>query len=201
MSVNFYYFSLIIFILAYLCITIFKKHYIMYCEKISKKLSIHLKKDDALKINFLYMVILLLIVIWVTILYFYQKHAPYSTIGFIKRNDLLYKIAIPIFFFLFGLLASYGKKLIYYYLKNPIYITKTLILTGNHILLFYFLYFSSKLLIIIIASIYFIFIINYFLDFRKRINKLSNKEFLIQFIWLLWIYFYTNFILIYQLIN
>ena len=201
MSIHFYYFSMIIFIFTYLCTIIFKNHYLKYFKKIREKLSAHLKKSEELKINSLYMIILLLTVIWITIIYFYQKYAPYSTTVFLKKNDLLYKIGIPIFFFLFGLLASHGKMILHYYLKEPIYITKTLILTGNYILLFYFLYCGSKMMIIIIASIYLIFIINYFLDFRKKINQLNNKEFIIQFIWLLWIYFCTNFILIYQLIN
>ncbi len=210
MRINFYIFCCIAFIISYILIA-FQQQDSSYLKNITKKFSnIKLKDEGDQKIKILYNILLIFITFFITIILsiqrytfnnmsLYHKYFFYNIIY--HNNETIYRISIAILFFLIGLLTSFGKKLIKSFINNFINYYKTLIITGNYIVLLYLSHYISTKFIILIVIIHLIFIINYFMTFQKLKSKMSGKEFILNFIWLLWICFSNSFILIYQIIN
>lgn len=210
MRINFYIFCCIVFIISYILIS-FQQHNSSYLKNITKKFSnIKLNDEDDQKIKILYNIILIFITFFITIILLiqrytfnnmplYHKYFFYNIIY--HNNETIYRISIAILFFLIGLFTSFGKKIIKSFINNFITYYKTLIITGNYIVLLYLSHYISTKFIILIVIIHLIFIVHYFITFQKLKSKMSGKEFILNFIWLLWICFSNSFILIYQIIN
>lgn len=210
MKRNFYILCCIIFIITYF-LMLFQKSNNPYMKKLAKKLvNIKLKDEEDQKIKILYNIILIAITFSITVLVLLQKYtfnnmSLYDKYFFYNiiyhNNETIYRIVIAIIFFLIGLFSSFGKKLIKSFINNFINYNKTLIITGNYIVLLSLLKFFPSKIIILITIIHLVCIINYIISFQQLKNKMSNKEFILHFIWLLSICFSNSFILMYQLIN
>ena len=68
------------------------------------------------------------------------------------------------------------------------------------ILLYFVNNFSTKK-VIIASLIHIIFLTDYIIDFQKFKNEINNKNFIVYFCFLTWLYFSNSFILMYQFIN
>lgn len=125
----------------------------------------------------------------------------YNPIFFPKYIELSYKIAIAIMFFIAGVLAWNIKKDIKYSTLESIRIIKVIILAGNYMILLYFVNNFSTKKVIIASLIHLIFLTDYIIDFQKFKNEINNKNFIVYFCFLTWLYFSNSFILMYQFIN
>lgn len=125
----------------------------------------------------------------------------YNPIFFPRYIELSYKIAIAIMFFIAGVLAGNIKKYIKYSALESIRIIKVIILAGNYMILLYFVNNFSTKKVIIASLIHLIFLTDYIIDFQKFKNEINNKNFIVYFCLLTWLYFSNSFILMYQFIN
>ena len=125
----------------------------------------------------------------------------YNPIFFPRYIELSYKIAIAIMFFIAGVLAGNIKKNIKYSALESIRIIKVIIIAGNYMILLYFVNNFSTKKVIIASLIHLIFLTDYIIDFQKFKNEINNKNFIVYFCLLIWLYFSNSFILMYQFIN
>lgn len=197
MNIKFYLISISIFFITYLFTIILKNQINHYIEKVMNN---KFKNNDSTnKTNILYYYILLFLIIWITILKLYIIYNPYSIL--LGKNQLIYQLGIYILLFLSGVIYAQGKNLLIFLYTNFIHIIKTIILTGTYIILLNITKNNYFWLIFLLSFINMFYIIDFLIYFEKEKEKMKTKEFILNFIWLLWINFGNSFILIYSFIN
>ena len=183
----------VVYLLLIICKKFYKRHYK------EKEISKNLDKKEKSKIEFISVIFLFAMVVINTFIFIEKK--LYNPIFFPKYIELSYKIAIAIMFFIAGVLAGNIKKDIKYSTLESIRIIKVIILAGNYMILLYFVNNFSTKKVIIASLIHIIFLTDYIIDFQKFKNKINNKNFIVYFCFLTWLYFSNSFILMNQFIN
>lgn len=200
MKIEFYLICFIGCIIYYLLFNIFfKKKIINNINAGIKLLNLSINNNDKKKIGSIYNFLILFLILFSIINYLYVNFIlDVNTISFGKNKIVCY-IALPIIFFMIGILVANLKKFICYFSEKFSYLLNCLILTLSTILLLQINKYCISPLVIFFS------ILNlgcFYYLFRGFKNvKIEGLEFIFNFILLLLINFINTFIFIYNIWN
>lgn len=174
----------------YLLTIVLKKFAIKWVDMMKKELKITDVTNS--KIHSIYFLLLLSVILTVIIIKIIIKPTIFV------NYQLIRTIAIGIIFFILGLFFAEYKNIISFIINNYLNVNKSAFLTAMFVLLVEINRYSLSIFLGF-SILFIVFLIDYFLYFKKQMKEMGNATFILKFIWFLIVSFFIIFMMIYNI--